>query len=368
MFYSRWETQFCEMIAVGDEDGLAILHLNTGEGKRTFEISDRWTRNDVFFSDVRAQVDEYMAGRRVSFSLKLNPQGTTYQKKVWQALTEIPYGQLVTYKTIARAIGNEKASRAVGMANSKNPIPIIVPCHRVVGASGKLTGFAHGLKIKEELILHEKLMGIYHGLFDAFGPQEWWPAKTDFEMMVGAILVQNTNWGNVELALNNLDGGLTPQRLEAFSEEKIAERIRPSGYYQQKAKKIKAFLTWYAGYEYQIGKVRERDGESLRQELLEIHGIGRETADCMLTYAFEHPYFIIDAYARRILERVGFEMPKEYDACREKIENVIPKELMIYNEFHALLVQLGKNHCKKNPNCNGCPIGAQCNYKERTFA
>lgn len=367
MYYSRWETQFCEMIAVGDEDGLAILHMNTGEGKRTFEISEQWIRNDAFFSEVRGQVGEYMAGQRIDFSLKLNPEGTAYQKKVWQALTKIPYGDLVTYKTIAHAIGNEKASRAVGMANSKNPIPIIVPCHRVVGASGKLTGFAHGLKIKEDLILHEKLMGVYHGLLDAFGPQGWWPARSDFEMMVGAILVQNTNWGNVEQALNNLNGELTPQGIGMISEEEIADRIRPSGYYQQKAKKIKALLTWYAGYGYQIEKVKEQDGESLRQELLEIHGIGRETADCLLTYAFEKPFFVIDAYARRIFERVGFEAPKDYDACRRKIEHVIPKELAIYNEFHALLVQLGKTHCKKKPRCKGCPIGMQCSYKEKTF-
>jgi endonuclease-3 related protein len=368
MNYSRWETQFCEIIAVGDEEGLAILHLNTGEGKRVFEISNQWVRDDDFFSEVRTQIDEYMAGRRDDFSLKLNPQGTDYQKKVWLALTKIPYGELATYKSIAKAIGNEKASRAVGMANSKNPIPIIVPCHRVVGASGKLTGFAHGLKIKEALILHEKLMGIYHRLFDAFGPQGWWPAKTDFEMMIGAILVQNTNWGNVEQALNNLNGELTPQKLEQLSVEELAERIRPSGYYQQKAKKIKAFLAWYAGYDYELECVKQQDGEILRQELLGVHGIGEETADCMLTYAFEKPYFIVDAYARRILERVGFEMPKGYDAYRDKIESAIPKELMIYNELHALLVQLGKKNCKKNPNCQRCPIAKQCSYKVKTFA
>jgi endonuclease-3 related protein len=368
MKYSIWETRYCQIIAVGDEEGLAILHLNTGEGKREFEISDQWIRDDAFFSEVRTQVDEYMEGRRTVFSLKLNPQGTEYQKKVWQALSEIPYGNLVTYKEIARAIGNEKASRAVGMANSKNPIPIIVPCHRVVGANGKLTGFAHGLRIKEELIFHEKLTDIYKRLFDAFGPQDWWPAKTDFEMMIGAILVQNTNWGNVEQALANLNGQLNPQRLEQLSLEEIAERIRPSGFYQQKAKKIKAFLRWYAGYGFQVEKVRAVDRETLRQELLEIHGIGRETADCMLTYAFEHPSFVVDAYARRIFERVGLMVPNEYDACREKIENGIPNELTVYNEFHALLVQLGKLNCKKTPNCKDCPMGVLCSFRSETSA
>lgn len=368
MFYSRWETRFCEMIAVGDEDGLAILHMNTGEGKRSFEISDEWIRNEEFFSEVRRQVDEYLAGRRSGFALKLNPHGTAYQKKVWRALSKIPYGDLVTYKEIAKEVGNEKASRAVGMANSKNPIPLIVPCHRVVGASGKLTGFAHGLKIKEELIFHEKLTMIYQGLLDGFGPQGWWPAKTEFEMMIGAILVQNTNWGNVELALKNLNGELAPRKLEQLSESELADRIRPSGYYQQKAKTIQAFLGWYKDFGYQIEQVKAREGESLRRDLLEIHGIGRETADCILTYALGKPSFVVDSYARRILERVGFEMPKDYDACREKIENVIPKELTIYNEFHALLVQLGKRYCMKSPACIGCPINEKCSYRKKIFA
>lgn len=360
MFYSRWNTKLCEIIAVGDEEGLAVLHLNTGEGKRTFEILEEWIRYDAFFTDLRTQLDEYMSGRRLDFSIKLNPKGTEYQKRVWRALTEISYGELATYKDVAKAIGNEKASRAVGMANSKNPIPILVPCHRVVGARGKLTGFAHGLKIKEELILHEKLMKVYSDLLKSMGPQGWWPAESDFEMMIGAILVQNTNWGNVDKALKNLNGELTPQRLEAMSEAEIAEKIRPSGYYNQKAKKIKGFVDWFSGYNYDVEKVRAREGEALRHELLGIHGIGRETADCMLTYAFEKPFFVVDAYARRIFERIGLALPAEYDACRTLIEGVIPEDLDVYKEYHALLVQLGKEFCKKKPDCANCPVRMQC--------
>lgn len=155
MYYTRFHTKFCEIILVGDEEGLAHLHLNTGEGKRTFDIDQDWIREDEFFKTAIKQIQVYFEGDRIDFDIKLNPKGTDYQKKVWQALREIPYGEVWTYKEVAAHIGNEKASRAVGMANSKNPIPLIVPCHRVIGANGKLTGFAHGLAIKEKLINFE---------------------------------------------------------------------------------------------------------------------------------------------------------------------------------------------------------------------
>ncbi|WP_432403154.1 methylated-DNA--[protein]-cysteine S-methyltransferase [Wukongibacter sp. M2B1] len=156
MYYTRFNTRFCEIILVGDEDGLSNLYLNTGEGKRSFKISDRWILKDDFFIDVIKEIEEFLEGKRKTFDVKLNPKGTDYQKKVWNELSKIPYGEVSTYKQIAANIGNEKASRAVGMANSKNPIPLIIPCHRVVGSKGKLTGFAHGLVIKERLIKLEE--------------------------------------------------------------------------------------------------------------------------------------------------------------------------------------------------------------------
>lgn len=155
-YYTRFQATLCEVIIAGDDQGISHLHLCTGEGKRVFEISPEWVRNDAFFDDAVGQVREYMEGKRDHFDLKLNPSGTEFQKQVWKALTAIPFGELRTYGDIAKKLGNEKACRAVGMANSKNPIPLIVPCHRVVGAGGKLTGFAHGLTIKEQLIRLEK--------------------------------------------------------------------------------------------------------------------------------------------------------------------------------------------------------------------
>ena len=156
MYYTRFNTSFCEIILVGNVAGLSNLHLNTGDGKRCFEISKRWMINDTFFEDIINQIREYFEGKRTKFNVIVNPRGTDFQKRVWRELSKIAYGELYTYKDIAKAIGNEKAARAVGMANSKNPIPLIIPCHRVIGTNGKLTGFAHGLAMKERLINFEQ--------------------------------------------------------------------------------------------------------------------------------------------------------------------------------------------------------------------
>lgn len=152
MYYTRFNSPACEIILAGDDSGISHLHLNTGKGKRRFEISSEWIENSSFFDDVRQQVDQYFKGTRKTFTVNLNPHGTEFQKMIWRELVKIPYGTVRTYKDIAIAIGNAKAARAVGMANSKNPIPLIVPCHRVVGSNGSLTGFAHGLEMKTKLL------------------------------------------------------------------------------------------------------------------------------------------------------------------------------------------------------------------------
>ena len=112
---------------------------------------------DRLLSHTTKQLDEYFANVRQDFDLPLNPSGTLFQKKVWEALTKVPYGETRTYKEIAIAIGNEKACRAVGMANHNNPIAIIIPCHRVIGSDGSLTGYAGGLHIKQALLDLETL-------------------------------------------------------------------------------------------------------------------------------------------------------------------------------------------------------------------
>ena len=159
-YYTRVATPFWDIILVGDEDGLSHLQIITGPGERDLKISKTWERNDAHFADIKGQLLEYINGHRTHFDIRLNPQGTTFQKQVWDALYAIPFGETRTYKDIAVAIGNPKACRAVGMANAKNPIPIIVPCHRVIGSNGKLTGFASGLTAKAQLLKLEGIQGI----------------------------------------------------------------------------------------------------------------------------------------------------------------------------------------------------------------
>ncbi|ACS79019.1 methylated-DNA--[protein]-cysteine S-methyltransferase [Maridesulfovibrio salexigens] len=155
-FYTRFMTPLCEIILAGSEDGLSHLHMQTGEGRRVFEINPGWIRDDDFFSDIKGQIEEYLSGNRSKFNVKLDPQGTDFQKRVWSELCRIPCGETRSYKEIAIALGNENASRAVGTANGKNPVPLIIPCHRVIAADGSLAGFAHGTKIKQQLLDIEK--------------------------------------------------------------------------------------------------------------------------------------------------------------------------------------------------------------------
>ncbi|WP_028584114.1 methylated-DNA--[protein]-cysteine S-methyltransferase [Desulfogranum mediterraneum] len=154
--YTTFNTPFCRMILVGTTDAVSGLHLDTGEGKRAFSIDPAWIRNESAFGDAREQIEAYCSGRLKRFSLALEVEGTEFQQGVWSALQDIPFGEVRTYGEIAAAIGNEKASRAVGMANSNNPLPLIIPCHRVIGADGSLTGFAHGLSIKRRLLEFER--------------------------------------------------------------------------------------------------------------------------------------------------------------------------------------------------------------------
>lgn len=107
---------------------------------------------DEFLNKVESQIQEYFQGKRTTFSVELNPVGTDFQKRVWKALEGIPFGTTKSYGEIACEIGSPKASRAVGVANSKNPLSIVIPCHRVIGANGKLTGFAGGVDVKEKLL------------------------------------------------------------------------------------------------------------------------------------------------------------------------------------------------------------------------
>ncbi len=198
---------------------------------------------------------------------------------------------------------------------------------------------------------------VAQGLYRGFGPQYWWPATTPFEVVVGALLVQNTAWRNAERALSALrtDGRLTPARILALREADLAELVRPSGSYRAKAKKLRAVCAWYldAGG---MRALRERPLEPLRAELLQVFGVGPETADSILCYAAGRRTPVIDAYTRRVLGRHGLaDGAAPYEELRAWLSRKLVPSQPVYEEFHALCVRAGYGHCKPRPDCERCP-------------
>jgi len=206
----------------------------------------------------------------------------------------------------------------------------------------------------------ETLTEIYELLHEAFGPQHWWPGETPFEVVVGAILTQNTSWANVEKAIANLKSGgyLTPEGLYRIGAAELAELIRPAGYYNIKATRLKSFLDWlFDNYGGQLTTLESVATGQLRSELLAIKGIGRETADSILLYALGRPVFVVDTYTSRIMSRHGLiDAGTDYEQLRELFESNLPEDTKLYNEFHALLVRAGKDFCKPKAKCPGCPL------------
>ena len=206
----------------------------------------------------------------------------------------------------------------------------------------------------------ETLTEICELLYEAFGPQHWWPGETPFEIIIGAILTQNTSWTNVEKAITNLKtaSSLTPEELHRMSASELAELIRPAGYYNLKAKRLKSFLDWlFDNYGGKLQNIESIATDRLRSELLAIKGIGRETADSILLYALERPVFVIDTYTARIMTRHGLIEPDaDYEQLRELFESNLPEDTQLFNEYHALLVRTGKGFCKPKARCSGCPL------------
>ena len=205
------------------------------------------------------------------------------------------------------------------------------------------------------------LIKTYNLLYKKFGPRHWWPGDTRIEVIVGAILTQNTAWRNVEKAICNLkkEKVLSVSKLSGIPEKKLARLIRPSGYYNVKANRIKNFLKFLnACYNGSIDRMFKTDLYKLREKLLALKGIGQETADSILLYAGGKPVFVVDAYTKRVLLRHGFIGQKaDYKAIQSLFTNNLPEDAGLFNEFHALIVELGKSICKsKKPLCNICPI------------
>ena len=216
----------------------------------------------------------------------------------------------------------------------------------------------------------KNLEEIYKRLYARFGPQHWWPGRTRFEVMVGAILTQNTNWENVEKAIANLRKRklLNPKRLRDIRTEKLASFIRPAGYFNIKAKRLKHFVNFlFKEYNGDLDKMSKDYWVNLRIKLLSVNGIGPETADSILLYALHKPVFVVDAYTKRMLARHNL-IPRhaDYQTIQGMFMDNLSQDTKMYNEYHALLVRLGKDLCKSRPLCEICPLNNlsySINYK-----
>ena len=209
------------------------------------------------------------------------------------------------------------------------------------------------------------LRAIYDRLLARFGGQNWWPGDSPFEIIIGAILTQSTNWGNVSKALDNLKrvGVLSPQGLAALPDDRLAELIRPSGYYHAKTRKLRAFIDLLlSDYGGDLDRLLALDLVDLRRVLLATHGIGPETADSIILYAAGKPSFVVDAYTRRVFSRLGL-CPAQgtYQDLQDLFRRNLPADAPLFNEYHALIVHLGKTTCTKNrPRCIACPLLDLC--------
>ena len=208
--------------------------------------------------------------------------------------------------------------------------------------------------------LKKALLEIYNILHKQFGPQHWWPAETPFEVIVGAILTQNTAWTNVSKAIDNLkkEDHLLPHALHSLPLPRLAGLIRPSGYYNIKAKRLKEFLKFlFNEYDGSLDKMFKTNLSELREKLLKINGIGPETADSILLYAGNYPIFVIDAYTKRILQRHNIINDGiDYHPLQRLFMNNLPEDADLFNEYHALIVKTAKDFCKKKPLCDICPL------------
>ncbi len=213
------------------------------------------------------------------------------------------------------------------------------------------------------------LLSIYQQLFERYGPRCWWPAESPFEMAIGAILTQNTNWKNVEKAIANLRAAaaLSAEAICRLDQEELERLIKPSGFFRQKAERLQLLASYlcrnYAG---SLELLLQQPLEPLRQELLGLKGIGPETADSILLYAGGHPSFVIDAYTLRLFSRLGlFKSDEKYHRARDFFMQRLPEDPQLYNEYHALVVIHCKEHCRKQPLCAGCPLASICAYRQQ---
>lgn len=209
--------------------------------------------------------------------------------------------------------------------------------------------------------MRSKIEDIYRKLYRHCGPQHWWPGRGAFEVMVGAILTQNTNWENVEKAITNLRKNklLDARRMHKLPLARLSRTIRPAGYYNVKARRLKNFLRFFVeDYGADIKKISKQRTAVLRKQLLDVNGIGPETADSILLYALDKPVFVVDAYTKRFLVRHKMAgKDDDYHVLQKIFTQNLKKDVKLFNEYHALIVRLGKEFCRKTrPKCDICPL------------
>jgi len=204
---------------------------------------------------------------------------------------------------------------------------------------------------------------LYTFLLSNFGSQHWWPAETPFEVIVGTILTQQTTWKNVEKAIENLKSShvLNLWKISNLPLWELEVYVKSTGFYRQKARRLKGICRYICSeYNGSLKDLFNQETSSLRVELLSLNGIGPETADSIILYAAEKPSFVIDAYTKRICERLQLTDELDYESLKRFFENSLPENVEIYKEFHALIVELGKNYCKTKPVCKNCPLNKKC--------
>ena len=216
--------------------------------------------------------------------------------------------------------------------------------------------------------MKQQLLTIYNLLFEHFGPQNWWPGDTPWEIALGAILTQNTNWSNVEKAIvnlkkydliqtsiNSIHNESFPEKLLNTDDLIIEEAIRPSGYYRMKTQKLKNLALWWIENVKNDSLKYKKNLEYWRNSILTVNGVGPETADSILLYAFNFPTFVIDTYTKRILSRhLGTKPDIKYENLRNLFMTNLKNDAQFFNEYHALLVKLAKEDCLKSKCLDSC--------------
>ncbi len=238
--------------------------------------------------------------------------------------------------------------------------------------AGILSGKGAGKGVAAVSNHQPDLLDYYKEALGQFGPGNWWPADSPFEVMVGAILTQNSSWKNVEKAIKQLKQSevLSPSAMVAIDQEHLEELIRPSGYYRQKARKLRELLHWLSGHQFQLDRIKKIPWPKIREELLQIWGVGPETADSILLYALEKPVFVVDRYTYRVACRhgwFGMSCAQSYNnqlyhwlqhqmmSAMNQGQRAEINALLFYNDFHAQIVRIGNGFCKPDPRCQGCP-------------